>query len=232
MKILGLDTSTLMATCAVIDDDILIGEFSLNQDMSHSERLVPMIKEVLDNLNLKIDDIDLYGVSTGPGSFTGLRIGVATIKGFAHLFNKPLIGVSTLEALAFNLPHNEIVVPMIDARRDRVYTGIYTWKNGTIKTIMKPDVMEVDDFLKILEKYEKIVVNGDGSILYKERIISALGDKVLFSTIGQNSCKAASIGELALLKYREGYRDNYFTLVPDYLRQTQAERELKEKEQK
>lgn len=232
MKILGLDTSTLMATCAVIEDDILIGEFSLNQNMSHSEKLVPMIKEVLDNLNLKIDDIDLYGVSTGPGSFTGLRIGVATVKGFAHLFDKPLVGVSTLEGLAFNLPHNEIVVPMIDARRDRVYTGIYTWENGRLKTIMEPDVIEVDDLLKILDKYEKVAVNGDGSSLYKERIKSALGDKVLFSTIGQNSCKAASIGELALLKYEEGQRDNYFTLVPDYLRKTQAERELKEKEQK
>ena len=232
MKILALDTSTLMATIAVIQDDILIGEFSLNQDMSHSERLVPMIKEILDNLNLKIDDIDLYGVSTGPGSFTGLRIGVATVKGFAHLFDKPIVGVSTLEGLAFNLPHNEIVVPMIDARRDRVYTGIYTWENGRIQTIMEPDVIEVDDLLEILDKYEKIAVNGDGSILYKERIGSALGDKVLFSTIGANSCRAGSIAELAILKYKDGYQDDYFTLVPDYLRQTQAERELKERELK
>ena len=231
MKILALDTSTLMATCAVIHGDVLIGEFSLNQDMSHSERLVPMIKEVLENLNLKIEDIDLYGVSTGPGSFTGLRIGVATVKGFAHLFNKPVIGISTLEGLAFNLPHNEIVVPMIDARRDRVYTGIYTWEKGRIKTIKSPDVIEVDELLEILGKYDKIAVNGDGSKLYEERIKSKLGDKVLFSTIGQNSCKASSIGELALLKYKEGYEDNYFTLVPDYLRQTQAERELKNKEQ-
>ena len=231
MKILALDTSTLMATCAVIQDDVLIGEFSLNQNMSHSERLVPMIKEVLDNLGMKIDDIDLYGVSTGPGSFTGLRIGVATVKGFAHLFNKPIVGVSTLEGLAFNLAHNEIVVPMIDARRDRVYTGIYSWQDGKLKTIRQADVIEVDDLLEILKKYEKVSVNGDGSSLYKERIKSALGDKVLFSTIGQNSCKAASIGELALLKYNQGHRDNHFTLVPDYLRQTQAERELKEKEQ-
>ena len=232
MKILAIDTSTLMATCAVIQDDILIGEFSLNQNMSHSEKLVPMIKEILDNLSLRIDDIDLYGVSTGPGSFTGLRIGLATVKGFAHLFDKPVVGVSTLEGLAFNLPHNEIVVPMIDARRDRVYTGIYSWENGRLKTIMEADVIEIDDLLEILDKYDKICVNGDGSKLYREKIGSALGDKVLFSTIGQNSCKAASIGELALLKYKDGHRDNYFTLVPDYLRQTQAERELKEKEQK
>ena len=80
MKVLGLDTSTMMATCAVINDERLLGEFSLNQDMTHSERLVPMIKEILDNLNMKVEDIDLYGVAIGPGSFTGLRIGAATIK--------------------------------------------------------------------------------------------------------------------------------------------------------
>lgn len=232
MKILALDTSTLVASCGVIDGDRLLGEYSLNQNMSHSENLVPMIKEVLRSLNLKIEDIDLYGVSIGPGSFTGLRIGVATVKAFAHLFNKPLVGVSTLEGLAFNLPHNEIVVPMIDARRDRVYTGIYSWEEGRLKTIMRADVVEVDRLLEILKKYEKIVVNGDGFSLYKERIKSALGEGVNFSTIGQNLCKAASIGELALLKYQEGHVDNYYTLIPDYLRQTQAERELKERENK
>lgn len=231
MKILALDTSTLMATCAIIDGDILLGEYSLNQDMSHSEKLVPMIKEILESLNLKIEDIDLYGVSTGPGSFTGLRIGLATIRGFAHLFDKPLVGVPTLEALGFNLPYNEIIVPMIDARRDRVYTGIYSFVDDRITTIMEPDVLEIDELLKILEKYEKVVVNGDGSTLYKERIKDALKDRVKFATIGSNSCKASSVGELALIKYEEGQRDDYYTLIPDYLRPSQAERELKEKEQ-
>lgn len=232
MKILALDTSTLMATCAIIDEDKILGEYSLNQDMSHSEKLVPMIKTILEGLSLGIKDIDLYGVSIGPGSFTGLRIGVATIKGFAHLFDKPLVGISTLEGLAFNLPYNNIVVPMIDARRDRVYTGIYTWEESKIKTIMEPDVIEVNDLMKILDKYEKVVVNGEGSLVYKEIIMNSLGEKVQFSTISQNSCRATSIGELALQKYNDGYRDDYYTLIPDYLRKTQAERELNEKEQK
>ncbi|MDR7856857.1 tRNA (adenosine(37)-N6)-threonylcarbamoyltransferase complex dimerization subunit type 1 TsaB [Tissierella sp.] len=232
MKILALDTSTLMATCAVIDGDKVLGEYSLNQDMSHSEKLVPMIKTILDGLGLNIADIDLYGVAIGPGSFTGLRIGAATVKGFAHLFNKPLIGISTLEGLAFNLAYNEIIVPMIDARRDRVYTGIYTWEDGSIKTIMEDDVIAINDLMIILDKYEKIIVNGEGSLVYKEIIKSSLKDKVSFSTISQNSCRATSIGELALIKYNEGHRDNYYTLIPDYLRKTQAERELNEREQK
>ena len=232
MKILALDTSTMMTTCSVIDENKILGEFALNQDMTHSERLIPMIKEVLDNLNLKIKDIDLYGVSVGPGSFTGLRIGIGTIKSFAHLYNKPVVGVSTMEGLAYNLPYNKIIVPMIDARRDRVYTGIYTWEDGRLNTLMKPDAVEINELLKILDtSYEKVIVNGDGSLLYKELISKTLKDKVLFSTIGQNMCRSSSIGELALIKYRDGIVDDFYTIIPDYLRASQAERELIKKEQ-
>lgn len=231
MKVLGLDTSTMMTTCAVLDENRLLGEYSLNQDMTHSEKLVPMIKEVLDSLNLKVKDIDLYGIAVGPGSFTGLRIGVATIKAFAHLFNKPVVGVSTLEALAYNLPYNKVIVPMIDARRDRVYTGIYTWENGIIKNIMAPDVLEIEKLLEILDNnYTNLVVNGDGSLIHKDLIQNTLRDKVQLSTIGQNMCKASSVGELALLKYNKGLVDDFYTLAPDYLRESQAQRELEEKE--
>lgn len=230
MKVLGLDTSTLMTTCGVIDEERLLGEYSLSQDMSHSEKLVPMIKEVLTSLDIKVKDIDLFGVSIGPGSFTGLRIGIATVKAFAHLANKPIVGVSTLEALAYNLPYNDIIVPMIDARRERVYTGIYTWENETIKTLMEPDVIEVMELLNILNKdYGNVVVNGDGSILYKDLIRETLKDKVKFATIGQNMCKASSICELALLKFKNNIVDDFYTLAPDYLRETQAQRELNEK---
>ena len=233
MKILALDTSTMLATCAVLDENRVLGEYSLNQEETHSEKLVPMVKEVLDSLGLKVSDIDLYGVATGPGSFTGLRIGVATIKAFAHLFDKPVVGISTLEALAFNLPYNEVVVPMIDARRDRVYTGIYTWEDGKIKTIMEPDVLDIYDLLeKLDESYEKVLVNGDGSLLHREKIKERLKEKVDFSTIGQNFCRATSIGELALIKYKEGQINDYYTLVPEYLRESQAQRELREKEQR
>lgn len=200
MKILALDTSTMMSTCAVLDEEQVWGEYSLNQDETHSENLVPMIKEVLENLRLKVEDIDLYAVAIGPGSFTGLRIGVATVKAFAHVFNKPVVGVSSLEALAYNLPYHKIVVPMIDARRDRVYTGIYSWQDGRIKTIVEPTVMDINDLLDILEGYDEIVVNGNAAIIHREIINNRLRDKVRFSTLGNNSCRAVSIGELALIK--------------------------------
>ncbi|MDR7869417.1 MAG: tRNA (adenosine(37)-N6)-threonylcarbamoyltransferase complex dimerization subunit type 1 TsaB [Tissierellaceae bacterium] len=232
MRILGLDTSTMMTTCAVIDDEKVLGEYSLNQDMTHSEKLVPMIKVILDNLNLKIKDIDLYGVALGPGSFTGLRIGAATMKSFAHLFDKPIVGISTLEALAYNLPYNEIVVPMIDARRNRVYTGIYTWEDGILKELMAPDVIEIDELILKLKDFDEVVVNGNGTFLYKDKIQNSLGSKVKFATIGQNMCRATSICELAKIKYEKGEVDNYFTLAPEYLRESQAQRELNERKDK
>jgi len=223
--VLGLDTSTMTSTCAVIEDGKLLGEYSLSQDMSHSEKLVPMIKEVLDSLNLKTKDIDLYGVAIGPGSFTGLRIGIATMKSLAHLFDKPIVGVSTLKGLAYNLAYNDIVLPMIDARRDRVYTGIYSWEKENINEIMKPSVVPIEDLVNKLKEYDNISINGNGVEVYKKYLKENLKDKVRFSTVGQNICKASSIAELAEIEYKQGKVDNYYTLAPDYLRETQAERE-------
>ncbi len=230
MNILGLDTSTMMTTCAVMNEEKLLGEYSLNQDMTHSEKLVPMIKEVLDNLNMKVKDIDLYGVGIGPGSFTGLRIGAATMKSFAHLFDKPIVGVSSIEALAYNLPYNELVVPMIDARRNRVYTGIYTWEDGILKELMAPDVLSIDELMAKLINFDEVVFNGNGILLYGDRLRNTLGKRVRLATIGQSMCRATSICELARLRYDRGQVDNYFTLAPEYLRESQAQRELKEKQ--
>ncbi len=231
MKVLAIDTSTVMATCAVLDEENLLGEFSLNQEMGHSENLVPMVKTLLDNLNLKVSDIDLYGVALGPGSFTGLRIGIATVKAFAHVYNKPIVGVSTLEGLAFNVRASGVIVPMIDARKNRVYTGIYKWENGYLNNIEEPTVMEIDKLLEYLkENYNNIIVNGNGIYVHREKIRDKLGDKVEFAPYIQNTCRAASIGELAVLKKEEGKVENFFSLVPEYLRQSQAQRDYKKKE--
>lgn len=230
MKVLGIDTSTKVATIAVIDEEEVIGEYSLSKDMSHSEKLMPMISEVLENIDLKIGDIDLYSVGLGPGSFTGLRIGAATVKSFAHLFNKPIIGVSTLESLAYNLYLNKsIIMPMLDARRDRVYTALYTFQASQIKEIEASQILEIESIGEKLKEYENIIVNGQGSFVYREEIKKALGEKVQFASSGQNLSRAVSICELALEKYKAGQRDDLFTLTPDYIRPSQAERELKKK---
>lgn len=230
MKILAIDTSTMMATCAILDDNKLLGEYSINQEMTHSENLVPMIKEMLDNLNLKISDIDLYGVAIGPGSFTGLRIGIATIKSFAHVFDKPIIGISTLEGLAFNLTFSGIVVPMIDARRDRVYTGIYRWEKSKLINILKPCILEIKELSDLLNENDgRIMINGNGVHLYKDRIVEEIGDRIEIAPVGLSECKASSIAELSFLKKDEENKDNYYNLVPDYLRESQAQREYRKK---
>lgn len=226
MKVLAIDTSTVMASCALLDEENLLGEFSLNQNMGHSENLVPMVKTLLDNLNLKVSDIDLYGVALGPGSFTGLRIGIATVKAFAHVYNKPIVGVSTLEGLAFNVRASGVIVPMIDARKNRVYTGIYKWEDGYLNNVEEPTVMEIDELLEHLkENYNNIIVNGNGIYTHREKIKDKLGDRVEFAPFIQNTCRAASIGELALLKREEGKLESYFSLVPEYIRQSQAQRD-------
>lgn len=230
MKVLAIDTSTMMATVAVTDEDKILGSYSLNQDMTHSEKLVPMVEQVLSNLNIKIEDIDLYAVGLGPGSFTGLRIGLATVKAWAHLFDKPLVGVSSLEGLAYNLAYNELVVPMIDARRSRVYTAIYSWQAGQLKEVMPVSLLEIDELLEKLKGYPKITVNGDGALLYKDKLEEGLGDKLEFAHPGQLYSQASSICKLGLDKYKSGQRDDYFTLAPDYFRPSQAERELQDRE--
>lgn len=226
MKILGLDTSTMMASCAVIDKNGVLGEYSIDQDRGHAENLVPMIEEMMRSINLDIKDIDLYAVALGPGSFTGLRIGVATMKGFAHLFNKPIIGISTTKALANNLPFENTVVPMIDARRNRVYTSIYSHKDGELVEEMPVDAIDIDELIEILKGKDDLMVNGNGSILYREKLREELGEKIKFAKIGQNSPRAVSVAELALKKFNAGIVDDVFTLAPDYLRKSQAERQL------
>lgn len=230
MKVLSVDTSSLVATCAVVDEEKVLGEFILNQDMTHSERLIPMIKVVMDSLGLVPKDIDLFAAASGPGSFTGLRIGLATIKGLAHVVDKPVLGISTLEALAFNIPWGETVIPIMDARRDRVFTGIYSWENGKLSNVLEPTILEVDELLDFIDaNYEEVMFNGDGTSVFRERIVDRLGEKALFAPISLNMARASSVGELALLKWNEGKRENYFELVPDYLRESQAQREFKKR---
>ena len=228
MKVLAVDTSSVVATCAVLDEEKVLGEYSLNQEMTHSEKIIPMIKELMDSINLRPEDIDVFAGAVGPGSFTGLRIGIATIKGLAHVFDKPVVGVSTLEALAYNIPFDGIVVPLIDARRERVFTGIYKWKDGKLVNLSEPTILELDELLNIIQaNYEKVLFNGDGTLVYKEKIVEKLKDKAQFAPISLNMARASSVGELSLLKWKEGKAENYFQLVPEYLRESQAQREYK-----
>lgn len=231
MKILAIDTSSMSATCAIIDKDKLLVEYTLNHKLTHSQKIMPIIKEALDSCSLKTKDIDVFAVAKGPGSFTGLRIGVATVNGLAQSVNKKVVGVSTLDALAFNLPYCEgIVVPIIDARRDRVFTGIYKWTNGNLHIIKEQTILEVKELIKVLaERPEKIVFIGDGTHVYKDILSETLGEKAIFAPKSANMARASSVAELAMTKAKEGKTESFFELVPDYLRESQAQREYNEK---
>lgn len=231
MKVLAIDTSSIVASCAILDEDKLLGEYILNHKKTHSQKIMPIIDELLRSCELKPDDIDVYAVSKGPGSYTGLRIGVATIKALAHVTNKPVVGISTLDALAFNMPYCEgIVVPMMDARRNRVYTGIYKWENGDFYIIEEPKVLELQELFNILtERNERIVFNGDGSLVYREKIKEELGDNVLFAPALTNMARASSVAQLAMARAKEGNIESCFELAPEYITKSQAQREYEKK---
>ncbi|MBS4538097.1 tRNA (adenosine(37)-N6)-threonylcarbamoyltransferase complex dimerization subunit type 1 TsaB [Clostridium sp. D2Q-11] len=227
MKILAIESSSRVATCAVMDDENLLGEYIINDKMTHSKKLMPAIRELMNSLDLKPEDIDVYAGAVGPGSFTGLRIGLASIKAMAHAHEKEVIGIPTIDALAFNIPYAEgIVVPMMDARRDRVYTGIYKWEDGAFYTIMEQDVLPVEEMIDILlKRNERIIINGDGAKKYREILVERLKERVMFSPNSTNMPRASSVAELALRKIKDGKGIDYRKLVPDYLRKSQAERE-------
>lgn len=227
MKILAVDTSSAVASAALVEDDKLICECVLNNKLTHSQTIMPMIDDVFRKSELKPGDIDVFAAAYGPGSFTGLRIGVTTVKGLAHAAGKPTVGVNTLEALAYNLPFCEYIIsPIMDARREQVYNAFYRAENGTVKEITAPRAVALSECLEELKELnEKVVFLGDGVPVFREKIREVLGENALFAPQVANAQRASAVAEAA--KNKSAVR--YSELVPVYLRQSQAERELKER---
>lgn len=230
MKILAVDTSSGVASAAVVDGDKLVCECVLNNKLTHSQTLMPMIDEVFSKSELTPKDIDIFAVANGPGSFTGLRIGVSAVKGLAHAANKPVCGVNTLEALAYNLPFcPHIIAPIMDARREQVYNAFYRWENGELKTVTGPRAISLDECLsELLKMGEKVVFLGDGVRVFRDKISSTLKDLALFAPQLACTQRAACVAEAAKNKNTI----NYSELAPVYLRKSQAEREAEEREAK
>lgn len=234
MKILAIESSTRVATCAVMEDENLLGEYIINDNLTHSVKLMPNVKTLMDNLGLKVEDIDVFAAAVGPGSFTGLRIGIASVKAMAHANNKKTVAIPTMDALAFNIPFADgIIVPMIDARRDRVYTGIYKWIDGEFRVQMEQDVLNIYDMIDLLKKRdEKIIINGDVKDKYGDILEEKLGERIIFSTNSTKMPRASSVAELAFMKMKKDGTIDYKELVPEYLRKSQAERQYDEKTNK
>ncbi|WP_432407178.1 tRNA (adenosine(37)-N6)-threonylcarbamoyltransferase complex dimerization subunit type 1 TsaB [Wukongibacter sp. M2B1] len=233
MNMLAVDTSSLVATVAVMNEEKLLGEYTINSPMTHSQKLMPIIEELLSTLDLSMKDIDLIGVSRGPGSFTGVRIGIATVKGLAHPGNIPIIGVSSLEGLAYNITYSEnLICPIMDARRNQVYTGVYKWVDYELKEVVKEAPLTIDELMEELRRREeKVIFLGDGLSKYKEEIINNLGDKAIFAPRFVNMQRASSIAQLASDKIEKNGIEthSYNNITPVYLRKSEAERQYEEK---
>lgn len=230
MKILSLDSATESATCAILDDNRILGEIIFNYKKQHSLILMPMIDELFKNTDMTINDIDAFVASKGPGSFTGLRIGMATIKGLSQGTDKPFVTVSTLDSLAYNLAYSDgIICPILDALRDNVYTSLYTFNNCELTRISDYMNISLDELVIMLkEKNCSISFVGDGVPKFKERLIEHL-PKATFAPAHLNLAKASSLGELGLKLLSNGIKDDIYASVPIYLRKPQAEREYEEK---
>ena len=222
MKILGIDTSTPIGSVAVIDGDNLVAEHTLNIVQAHSSRLMPAIDTVLKWSDITADDLDGCAVGIGPGSFTGIRIGVATIKSLCYALDKPIVGVSTLEAVAYNLRWtNGILCPLLDARRREIYGAIF--QGGTEWQRLSEDLcLSIDVFLDRLDTYtsSEHTINfvGDGLSTYGDAVRERLGEKVCFADAIFNVPRGATIACLGAQCLQTGDIDDYWTLVPNYVR--------------
>lgn len=230
MKILSIDSATAAATCAILDDYNVLSEITFNYKKQHSLILMPIIDEILKNTGMGISDIDAFVASKGPGSFTGLRIGLATIKGLSQGTGKPFITVSTLDSLAYNLAYTDgIICPILDALRDNVYTALYTFDNCELNRISDYINISIDELITMLkEKNCSISFVGDGIPKFKEKLISNLPN-ARFAPAHLNLAKASALGELGLKLLSKGTFDDLYASVPIYLRKPQAEREYEEK---
>ena len=232
MKILALDSSGIVASVAIVEDNTLLAEYTVNYKKTHSQTLLPMLDEVAKMTELDLSTIDAIAVAAGPGSFTGLRIGSATAKGLALALKKPLVAVPTVEALAYNLyDTNGLICPIMDARRNQVYTGIYRFENHKLVTLEDQMAVSITDLLdKLNERGEPVTFLGDGVPVFEKTIGENLKVPHTFAPAHVNKQRAAAVAALGEIYYREGKLQSAAEHTPEYLRVSQAERDRAEKQ--
>ncbi|GAA0690784.1 MULTISPECIES: tRNA (adenosine(37)-N6)-threonylcarbamoyltransferase complex dimerization subunit type 1 TsaB [Clostridium] len=230
MIVLSIDSATDAATAAVVSNDQILGEMNFANKKQHSVLIMPMIDELLKSLDLTIDDIEGFVISKGPGSFTGLRIGMATIKGLSLGSSKPYVSISSLDSLAYNLyGANGIVCPIMDALRENVYCGLYKFENGEMIKLMDYDRLSLDELVSKLKEFnEPVYFVGDGTKKYGELLKNSL-ENCFFAPNNLNYTRASSLGELGIKLLSQGISDDINISNPLYLRKSQAEREYDEK---
>lgn len=232
MKVLGLDSSGLVASVALVEEDNLLAEYTVNYKKTHSQTLLPMLDEISEMIQLDLGSVDAIAVAAGPGSFTGLRIGSATAKGLGLALKKMLIPVPTLDALAYNLfDHKDIICPIMDARRNQVYTGIYAFENHEMQILQESDAYDIVELIEKLNALGKAVVFlGDGVAVHREVIEEKLEVPYTFAPAHCNKQRASAVATLGIVYAGQGKMVTAADFQPDYLRKSQAEREREERE--
>lgn len=231
MRILGIESSSLVASAAVVENEVTLAEYTVNYKKTHSQTLLPMIDEMMRLLDMEPSAVDAIAVSGGPGSFTGLRIGSATAKGLGLALKKPLIHVPTLDAMAYGLfGASGLICPMMDARRQQVYTGIYRFEER-FEIVMEQSALAVADLAERLNALgERVIFLGDGVLVYEKPLAETLTVPYCFAPAHVNRQRAASVAALGAVYFAEGKTETAAEHKPDYLRKSQAEREREEKE--
>ena len=247
MKILAIDTSSKICSVTILENEKILMNLSNDDEKTHSVKLMPMVDKAFSDTKLSLDDIELLACCIGPGSFTGVRIGIATIKAFADVKNIPVIGITSLESLAYNVrdiaKESSLVCSLIDAKNNNVYCGLYQFikkysdnnceHNDSCKliSILAEDIDTTIEKLNetiASNNFNQIIFVGDGSIIYKEKLSSVLKN-ALFASDDKNLQNGISIGLAGLDKYLLGEYGNSSSISPIYLRKSQAERALEEK---
>ena len=229
MIVLAVDSSSKVATAALIKDGNLLSEITLNDKREHSVILMSLIQDLLTDNNLTINDIDGYVVSKGPGSFTGLRIGMATVKGLSFGSKKPYVSVSSLDALALSVSNFDgIICPVMDALRNSVYTALYKSSNNKLEKITEYSALDLDELIDLIKsKNEKVIFIGDGLDKYKD-YLSENCPNCYFPPSHLNIVRASTLGEIGFEMLSNNIFDDANS-APFYLKKPQAEREYEQR---
>jgi len=225
MRILAVDTTTTSCSVAIVDQTSLLSEFTIDREETHSKHLMDMIKAVMTMAGLNFSDLDGFAVTRGPGSFTGLRIGISTIKGLVVASEKPVVGISSLETLAFQVSYSrDLICPILDARKGEVYFSRYRFLNGHLKRQTKERVAPPDKAVDDLN--ESCLFVGNGALLYKEMILEKMGEFASFAPMVQNTIRASTIAYLSMAKFENNDTDEIEKILPYYIRKSDAELNL------
>ncbi len=231
MLIFGIDTCCSAATAALLEDDTLVAQTVINTGKTHSQKMMPQIAQMFSQAEKEVADVDCFAAAVGPGSFTGVRIGVATAKAMAQAVKKPCVAVSTLHGLANHLAvFDGIICPILDARREQVYNALF--RGGrTMKRLCEDRALGIEELLaELKEETLPVIFCGDGVPVFREKIEATLGENAMFAPVIQNMNLGASVAEVGYAAAKAGQTISYGELVPQYVRLSQAERERQEKE--